>query len=161
MLAVAVSILIGFFQVSGTGTVIGLVKLPSGKPGQGARVVLVPSKYIEVWNKEVQQRLDNYWEIYKPDLLANKENVPKLYHLAYVEALRNLVTTMRRDLGEGVSKYLKETSSTGQFEFRGIPFGTYQLLVQAKMDNDDITWSRIVDVQTSVPIFVDLGKPAS
>ena len=93
MLAVAVSILIGLFQVSGTGTVIGLVKLPSGKPGQGARVVLVPSKYIEVWNKEVQQRLDNYWEIYKPDLLANKENVPKLYHLAYVEALR--ITAIR------------------------------------------------------------------
>jgi hypothetical protein len=161
MIAVALSILIGLFQVSETGTVIGLLKLPSGNPGQGARVVLVPPKYIEVWNKEVQQRLDNYWEIYKPQLLANKDNVPKLYRLAYVEALRNLVTTMRHDMGDGVSKYLKETSSTGQFEFRGIPFGTYQLIVQAMTDNDDITWSRIVDVQTSIPIFVDLGKPAS
>jgi hypothetical protein len=161
MLTVALSILVGFFQVSETGTVISLVKLPSGPPSQGARVVLAPPKYIEVWNKEVQQRLDNYWEIYKPELLANKDLVPKLYRLAYVEALRNLVATMRHDLGDGVSKYLKETSSTGQFEFRGIPFGTYQLLVQAKTDNDDITWSRIVDVQTSVPIFVDLGKPAS
>src|ERR1700746_4178835 len=99
MLAVAVSILIGLFQVSGTGTVSGVVKLPSGKPGQGARVVLVPSKYIEVWNREVQQRLDNYWEIYKPDLLANKALVPKLFKLAYVEALRNLTSTMRREMG--------------------------------------------------------------
>ena len=163
MLAVALSILIGFFQVSETGTVIGLVKLPSGKPRPGARVVLVPPKYIELWNKEVQQRVDNYWEIYKPDLLANKDHVPQLYRLAYVEALRNLVTTMRHDLGDGASNYLKEASPTGQFEFRGIPFGTYQLLVQAKADtdNNDITWSRIVDVQSNVPIFVDLGKPAS
>jgi hypothetical protein len=161
MLSVALSIVIGFFQVSGTGTVIGLVKLPSGKPSLGARVVLVPPKYIEVWNKEVQQRLDNYWEIYKPDLLANKDNVPKLYRLAYVEALRNLIATMRHDLGDGISSYLKESSSTGQFEFRGIPFGTYQLLVQAREGNDEITWSRIVDVQSNIPIFVDLGKPAS
>jgi hypothetical protein len=161
MLAVALSILVGFLQVSETGTVIGLVKLPSGKPSQNARVVLVPPKYMEVWNKEVQQRLDNYWEIYKPDLLANKDHVPQLYRLAYSEALRNLVTTMHRDLGDGASKYLRETGSTGQFEFRGIPFGTYQLLVQARTNGDDITWSRVVDVQTNIPIFVDLGKPAS
>lgn len=161
MFAVALSLLMGFFQVSETGTVIGLVKLPDGKPGQGARVVLAPPKYIELWNKEVQQRLDNYWEIYKPELLANKDLVPKLYRLAYVEALRNLVTTMRRDLGEGVSKYVQLAGPTGQFEFRSIPFGTYQLLVQATADGDEITWSRIVDVQTQIPIFVDLGKPAS
>src|SRR5579862_1849442 len=128
MLAVALSILIGFFQVAETGTVIGLVKLPSGKTGQNARVLLLPAQYTEVWNKEVQQRLDNYWEIYKPDLLANKDHVARLYRLAYVEALRNLIATMRRDMGEGTSKYIKETAATGQFEFRGIPFGTYQLL---------------------------------
>jgi hypothetical protein len=161
MLAVSLSILIGLLQLSGTGTVVGLVKLPNGKPSQSARVVLVPSKYIEVWNKEVQQRLDNYWEIYKPDLLANRDHVPKLYRLAYVEALRNLVTAMRRDLGDGASKYVKEGGPDGQFEFRGIPFGTYQLIVQATSDGDDITWSRVVDVQTQVPMFVDLGKPAS
>jgi hypothetical protein len=161
MLAVSLSILIGFLQVSETGTVVGLVKLPNGKFGQSARVVLVPSKYIEVWNKEVQQRLDNYWEIYKPELLANKDNVPKLYRLAYVEALRNLVSTMRRDLGDGASKYVKEAGPDGHFEFRGIPFGTYQLVVQATADGDDITWSRVVDLQTQVPMFVDLGKPAS
>jgi hypothetical protein len=161
VLTVALSILIGFFQIAETGTVIGLVKLPTGKPSQNARVVLIPPSYIELWNREVQQRLDNYWEIYKPDLLANKDHVPKLYRLAYVEALRNLTTTLRHELGEGASKYIKETPTTGQFEFRGIPFGTYQLLVQTMTDGDYITWSRIVDVQTDIPIFVDLGKPTS
>jgi hypothetical protein len=68
---------------------------------------------------------------------------------------------MRRDMGEDASKYIRTTGATGQFEFRGIPFGTYQVLVQAMTQDDDITWSRIVDVQTNIPIFVDLGKPAS
>ena len=161
MFAVALSLLVGFFQVAETGTVIGLVKLPNGRTSQNARVLLLPPKYTEVWNKEVQQRLDNYWEIYKPDLLANKDDVPKLYRLAYVEALRNLITTMRRDMGDGASRYIKESGPAGQFEFRGIPFGTYLVLVQAMAEGDDITWSRIVDVQTGVPVFVDLGKPAS
>jgi hypothetical protein len=156
VLAVALSLVIGFFQVADTGIIIGLAK-----PAQNARVVLVPPKYTEMWNKEVQQRLDNYWEIYKPDLLTNKDNVPKLYRLAYVEALRNLVTTMRREMGDGSSKYIKDATATGQFEFRGIPFGTYRLLVQSTSEGETITWSRIVDVDTSIPIFVDIGKPTS
>jgi hypothetical protein len=161
VLAIALSILVGFFQVSETGTVIGLIKLPSGRPSQNARVVLLPPNYTELWNKEVQQRLDNYWEIYKPDLLAHRDHVARLYRLAYVEALRNLITTMRRDLGDGASKYVKETGPIGQFEFRGVPFGTYQVLVQTMDEGDYITWSRTVDVRTNIPIFVDLGKPAS
>src|SRR5947207_14627447 len=48
-----------------------------------------------------------------------------------MESLRYVIATMRRELGDGASKYIKETSSNGQFEFRGISFGTYQVLVQA------------------------------
>jgi len=161
VLALALSLVVGFFQVADTGTILGLVKLPNGTPAKAAHVVMVPPKYTELWNREVQQRLDNYWEIYKPDLLANKDHVPRLYKLAYVEALRNLTTTMRREMGEGASKYIKDAAPAGQFEFRGLPFGTYQLLIQATTEGDTITWSRIVDVDTNVPIFVDIGKPNS
>jgi len=160
VLALTLSLVISFFQVAQTGTVLGLVKLPTGKPAQSARVVMVPPKYTELWNREVQQRLDNYWEIYKPDLLANKDHVPRLYKLAYVEALRNLTTTMRRELGEGASKYIKDATPTGQFEFRDLPFGTYQLVIQTT-EGDATTWSKIVDIDTSVPLFIDIGKPTS
>jgi hypothetical protein len=44
---------------------------------------------------------------------------------------------------------------------RGIPFGTYQLLVLATPNGRDVVWSRTVDVQTEIPIFVDPGKPVS
>ena len=161
MFAVALAIFFAVFQVPETGTLLGLVKLPSGKPGQAARVVLLPPKYTEVWNRQVQQRLDNYWEVYKPELAVKKEHIADLYRLAHVESLRYVIATMRRELGDGASKYIKETPATGQFEFRGIPFGTYQLLVQVTAEGEDITWSRIVDVGTTVPIFVDLGKPVS
>jgi hypothetical protein len=154
-------ILFGFLQVAETGTIIGLVKLPGGKPGQAARVVLLPPKYTEVWNRQVQQRLDNYWETFKPEFAVNKERFADFHRLARVEALRYVIAIMRRDLGDGASKYIKETPSNGQFEYRGIPFGTYQLLVQAAANGEDITWSRTIDVQTEIPIFVDLDKPVS
>ena len=166
MIAVAFSLLVGLFQVSETGTLIGTVKLPNGdKPSQAARVVLLPPKYTEVWNKQVQQRLDNYWETFKPEFAANKEHFADYYRIAHVESLLFVIATMRRELGDGSSKYIKETPAggptTGQFEFRGMPFGTYQILVQAMAGGEDVIWSRAVDVRTNVPIFVDLGKPVS
>jgi len=78
-----------------------------------------------------------------------------------VNSLAYVIAAMRRDLGEGASKYIRETPATGQFEFHGVALGTYQLLVQATADGEYITWSRIVDVQTNIPIFVDLGRPIS
>ena len=135
--------------------------LPSGKPAQSARVVLLPPKYTELWNRQVQQQLDNYWEIYKPQLAVHKEGIVDLYRLAHVNSLAYVITAMRRDLGDGASKYIKETPPTGQFEFYGVTLGTYQLLVQATTEGQHITWSRIVDVETNIPIFVDLGRPIS
>ena len=139
-----------------------MVKLPdSAKPLQGARVALLPTKYIEVWNKQVQTRLDNYWEIFKPDFAANKERFLDYDRIAQLEAFRYVTSSMRRDLGDAASKLLKESSSAGQFEFKEISFGTYQLLVQATVNGQEVIWSKPVDVKTEIPIFVDLGKPVS
>ena len=164
MLTIALSILLGLFQtaVPPTGTVVGIVKLPdaANKP-QAARVALLPSKYIEIWNKQVQQRLDNYWEIFKPDLAVNRERFADLDRMAHVEAFRYITSTMRREMGESASKLITDPPANGQFEFRGVPFGTYQVLVQATFNGQDVVWSRPLEVQTVVPIFVDLGKPIS
>jgi hypothetical protein len=138
------------------------VKLPNGsRPAQTAQAALLPPRYADMWNKQVQQRLDNYWEIYKPELLVNKEHVTEIYRMAHVEAFRYVTSTMRRELGEGASKYIKDTSANGQFEFRGLPFGTYQLLVGTTAAGQDVVWSRTVDVDSDVPVFADLGQPVS
>jgi hypothetical protein len=162
MLFVAVSLLVGLFQAPQTGTVVGLVKLPNGaKPNQAVHVVLLPSKYIEVWNKLVQERLDNYWEIFKPELAVNKERITDVYRMVHVESFRSITSTMRRDMGVGAANFVKDASAGGQFEFRGIPLGTYQVLVQTTSGGEDIVWARTINIENDIPIFVDLGKPVS
>jgi hypothetical protein len=82
--------------------------------------------------------------------------------MVHVEAFGYIASTMRRDLGEsGASKFMKDASPAGQFEFRGIPFGTYQVLARTTAGGQDIVWSTTIDVDTDVPIFVDLGKPVT
>ncbi len=162
MLSSIFSLLLVLLQASHTGTVVGIVKLPdNSKPAQGARIVLLPPKYTEVWNRQVQTRLDDYWEMFKPDFAAKKERFFEFETLAEVQSFRYVTSNMRRDLGDAASKLMKESSATGQFEFTSVPFGTYQLLVQATVNAKDIIWSKTVDVQSDVPIFVDLGKPVS
>src|SRR5215467_6651444 len=114
MLALAFTALLTLIQ-SQTGTVTGVVKLPDGsRPTQTAQAALLPQKYADMWNKQLQQRLDNYWEIYKPELLVNKEHVTEIYRMAHVEAFRYVTSTMRRELGEGASKFIKDTSANSQ-----------------------------------------------
>ena len=162
MFAAALSILLGLLPAAQTGTVVGVVKLPgSAKPAEAARVVLLSPKYTEIWNKQVQTRIDNYWETFKPEFAANKERYLDFDRIAQIEALRYVTSNMRRDLGDAASKLMKDSSPTGQFEFIGIPLGTYQLLVHATVNGSDLIWSKTVDVQTEIPIFVDLGKPVS
>ena len=162
MLASVFSILLAFLQTAQTGTVVGVVKLPdSGASIEGARIALLSPKYTEVWNKQVQTRLDNYWEIFKPDFAVKKERFVEFERLAQVEAFRYVTLNMRRDLGDSAMKFMQESSTNGQFEFSHVPFGTYQILVNATMRGQEIVWSKAVDVQSEIPIFVDLGKPVS
>src|SRR5207245_5853389 len=73
-----------------------IFKLPGGKPSSAARVVLLPPKYTEVWSRQVQQRLDNYWETFKPEFAVNKEHFADYYKLAHSESLRYVMTTDRK-----------------------------------------------------------------
>jgi hypothetical protein len=162
VLTTVVSIFFTFLQATHFGTVVGVVKLPdSVKPLQGARIILLPPKYTEAWNKQVQTRLDNYWEIFKPDFAANKTKFLEFDRIAQVESFRYVVSMMRRELGDSASNLMKESSANGQFEFKNVPLGTYQLLVLGMVSGQDLIWSKTLDVQSDIPIFVDLGKPVS
>jgi hypothetical protein len=156
------TLLLGLTQTAPAGTVIGIVKDPtSGRAAAGARVVLLPPKYTELWDRQVQSRLDNYWELFKPEFAARKESFLGYSRIAQIEALRYVTASMRRELGDA-TKLIKESSPTGQFEFRSVPLGTYQLIVHATaLNGQDLIWSKTVEVQTDAPIFVDLGKPVS
>jgi hypothetical protein len=157
-----VTILSGLLQAVPAGTVIGVVMAPGGaKFAPPVRAVLLPPAYAEIWNKQAQTRLDNYWEIFKPEFVANKERFLDFQRMAQVEAFRYVTSSMRRDLGDGASKLMQDASAAGQFDFTGIPFGHYLLLVHATVNGRDLIWLKTVAVQTEIPIFVDLGKPVS
>ena len=163
MLALVLSVFLGVFQTSQTGTVVGSIKLQNAsKSSATVRVILLPPKYTEVWNKQVQQRLDNYWEIYKPELAVHKEHITDIYRMVHSEAFGYVASTMRRELGEaGASRFIKDASPGGQFEFRGMPFATYQVLAQMTTNGESVVWSETIDVDTDVPVFVELGKPVT
>ena len=85
MLALVLSLFLGFFQTAQMGTVVGLVTLPNNTtPSQPAHIILLPPKYTELWNKQVQQRLDNYWEIFKPELAVHKEHITDIYLMVHM-----------------------------------------------------------------------------
>src|SRR6185503_2783329 len=107
-------------------------------------VALLPPKYIEVWNKQVQQRLDNYWEIFKPELAVNRERFSEVSRMAQSEAFTYVTSTMRRDLGESASRLIKTAAPNGQFEFKELPLGTYQALVQTVVSGQEVVWSKTV-----------------
>ncbi len=162
MFALAISVFMTLLQAAETGTVVGIVKLPnSDKPIESARVVLLPPQYVETWNKQVQQRLDNYWEMFKPEIFANKDHYADLDRVAHDEAMNSVVSTMRRELGSDANRFIKQATPAGQFEFSGLTFGTYQILVAATAGGRDFVWARPVNVRASIPVFVDLGKPVS
>jgi hypothetical protein len=82
--------------------------------------------------------------------------------MVHVEAFQNVTSAMRRELGSlGASRFIKDASPDGQFEFRGIPFATYQILAETNSGGQDVVWSRTIDVDDDVPLFVDLGQPVS
>jgi hypothetical protein len=162
VLHAAVGILIlSLLQAAQTGTVIGMVKASNNAAPVSARAVLLPDKYTEIWNRQVQTRLDNYWEIYKPEFIKDKEHFLSFHRMAQVEAFRYVTSNMRRDLGDAASKLMKETSPAGQVDFSGVSFGTYQLLVHATVNGRDLIWTKTVEVQAETPTFVDLGMPVS
>jgi len=165
VLTIALGILFALFQGpqtgTQTGTIVGLVKPEGNKPAQPARVVLLTPKYTELWDKQVQQRLDNYWELYKPQFAAHKEQFNDIYRIVYLESFSYVASTMRRELGVGAAKFIRNSSPTGEFEFEGIPVGPYQILINTTAKGQDVVWIRTVDVQSDIPVFVDLGKPNS
>ena len=161
MIKVAITLLLALLQTAATGTVLGSIKLPQSAKSIQARVVLLPSKYVETWEKQVQTRIDNYWEMFKPEFAANKERFLEFDRLARVEAFRSVTSTMRRELGVEASTYIKDATPTGQFTFTAVPFGSYQMLVYANVNGQEFLWSKSVVVQTEIPIFVDPGNPVS
>ena len=141
------------------GMIAGTVDLPpQAKISQPVQVILLPPKYTELWNSDVQKQLDVYWERYKPAFAQNKEFFFEVSRMAYRDAMNNIIARMRRDLRAGVSDFLQDTSSDGKFEFKHVPLGEYKILASGQVAGQNVFWQDSVDVRSPIPQFLDLNK---
>jgi hypothetical protein len=143
-----------------TGIIAGTVTIPADLPlTQPVQVILLSPRYADLWDTDVQKRLDMYWERYKPAFAQNKEYFQEISKKAQLESLDYVIMRMRRDLSGNIGDYVKQTSADGKFEFSAIPYGAYKIFAIGKAQNADLVWEESVDVRTPLPQFLELKKP--
>ena len=143
-----------------TGVIAGSVEIPADhKLLQPLQIVLLSSRYTNLWDTDVQKRLDMYWERYKPAFAQNKEFFLEISRRAQIEALDFVIARMQRDPASNMAEYVKQASADGKFEFKSVPFGEYKILAVGKSQNLDLVWQESVDVRNPLPQFLELKKP--
>lgn len=136
-------------------TISGGLAAPAGMPAPAAaQIVLLPLEYEKLYNAEVQQRLDDYWETYKPQFARQKELFFQVIPVAHKNALELVVSRMRRDNKINSSSLIK-TASNGEFEFRGVLPGEYKLVAIGSIRGKDYVWMETLQV-TSTPVFIQM-----
>jgi hypothetical protein len=143
-----------------TGVIAGSVTVPVDHPlSQPVQVILLSTRYADLWDTDVQKRLDMYWERYKPAFAQNKEYFLEISRKAQIEALDYVIARMRRDKPNNIDDYVKQVSADGKFEFKSVPFGAYKIVAVGKAQNAELFWQESVDVRTPLPQFLELKKP--
>lgn len=142
-----------------TGTIAGTVAAPPPQKILGpVQVILLSQPYSDLWNSDVQKRLDVYWERYKPAFARRKEFFFEVSRQAQKDATNYIIRRMRHDSSDTFSNYLKEASPDGNFEFRNVPFGEYKVLAIGKIGSEDVIWQESVYVRSPIPQFLQLKK---
>jgi hypothetical protein len=146
-------------QLEQTGIITGAVNPPPQQQiAKPVQVILLSPRYTNIWNSDVQKRLDVYWEIYKAALKSRKDFFFEVSKQAHWEATNYVLMRIRGDSSNNVSDYLQETSADGKFEFKNVPFGEYTVLAVGKLGEQDVMWQEIVDVRSPIPQFLELSK---
>ena len=107
-----------------------------------------------MFNAEAQQRIDRYWETFKPEFAEKKELFFQVAPMAYRDALDTVVNRMRRDSKINAASLIKSVPG-GQFEFRGVSPGYYKIVAIAPIRNMDYIWTESIEV-ASAPIFLTM-----
>jgi hypothetical protein len=145
-------------QQSSTMISGSIVAPPQQQILQPVQVILLPPRYADLWNTEVQKRLDVYWQQFQPTLRDRKEFFAEFSKRAHRDATVYVLTRMQFDLSNKFSDYLIEMPPSGRFEFKNVPFGEYNILAIAKIGNQDVMWHELVDVRSPIPLFLELKK---
>lgn len=157
---IGVLLLLAQHPVAQTGVIAGTVTVPADQSlSQPVRVILLSARYADLWDTDVQKRLDMYWERYKPAFAQNKDYFLEISRKAQIESLDYVIMRMRRDTSDKIGDFVQQTAADGKFEFKAVPFGAYKILAVGKTQNADLVWQESVDVRTPLPQFLELKKP--
>src|ERR1700722_14479986 len=166
MLLMAAMVFFSLPQVAQTneaGTVVGVIpafqQRSSSSQPDPVTIAILPFKYSEMWKRATQQRLDSYWEMYKPQFAVNKELFLEFNRTAERDSLKEVMAAMRRELGGHAADFIKQVSAESKFEFRNLAFGTYRLVAIATSDFSNQVWTTSAEVRDNVPIFISFSKP--
>lgn len=143
-----------------TGIIAGSVVPPEHQTlAQPVQVVILSPLYTNLWNSDVQKRLDVYWERYKPAFAQKKEFFFDVSRMAHRDAINFIIARMRRDMRNDVATYIQEApADTGKFEFKNVPFGDYKILALGKVGDKDEIWQDSIEIHSPVPQFITLKK---
>jgi len=141
-----------------TGTIAGKLTPPDGPISRPAQVILLSGEFLEMFNTDVLERLDNYWERYKPTFIQQKELFLVVQKMAYRDAFQRAVTLMRQDNRTRSANFLGDSTADGKFEFKNVPVGRYKILALGRAGNEEVVWQDSVDLTSSLPLYVQLKK---
>lgn len=120
------------------------------------QVILLSTEYSNLFSRDLQLRLDTYWERYKPAFTQKKEFFFEISRMAHRDALQTVVTRMRRDMRNDISGFVQTTSAEGKFEFKDIPLGEYKIFAVGKIGQQDVIWQDAVEIKLPLPQFLEL-----
>lgn len=140
-----------------TGIILGTITAPQEQTiSQPLQIILLSTEYSDMLSRDVQQRLDLYWERYKPAFAQKKEFFFEVSVMAQRDAIQSVITRMRRDMRNDVSVWVKQTSPEGKFEFKNVPLGEYKVIAVGKVGQRDVIWQESISVKNPIPQFLEL-----
>lgn len=135
-------------------TISGSLVLPADAGPIGtAQVVALPEEYAQAFNAEAQQRIDRYWETYKPEFAQRKELFSQVTPLAYRDALDAVMLRMRRDSKVDPGQLIRSAPG-GRFDLR-LPPGDYKLVATAMVGGVQYVWTESIQVSHNA-LFLQL-----
>ena len=144
-------------QDSRVGTIVGRVAFDQDMEGSDPpRAVLMTPDWALLWNRDVQQGLDVYFNRYRDAVARNRDAYNEIAGWAYRDATRSVILEMQRSLGEEFLKWVREVSVDGRFEFTSVPLGDYRVIVLAVVEGRALIWTEALSVSGPIPQFIEV-----
>ena len=137
------------------GTIMGFIEPPSETNGPNMpQALLLPQRWIDLWNSDLQKRLDSYFNRYRYVFARNPESFNKVSDMAHRDAIFSLIGRMEKELADQFTDLFKSVSSEGHFQFDKIPLGAYKIIIIANPKTRPLMWIEDIELNSSIPQFI-------